>query len=295
MDILVIGGSYFAGKCFVNMAKEKHSITVFNRGTSPLETNDIVEIYGDRHNEDSLKQLAGKHYDVVVDFCGYQEGDIDFFLTKSNIKLSQYIFLSTVDACIHGSGLILDEKAPYEERNIAGPEGDYIRGKVALEKELIRTSKGTGFKYTIIRPAFIYGPGNYAPREGIYFHWIRTAHQVIHPADATGEFQFVYVGDVAKAILAAIGENAAENEVFSLASEEVLTYDKYVEIMGRVVDEPFELVKVSVSDIMEKGIPLPFPLTKEESNLYDGSKVKVLLGEYKGLEEGLKETLILQN
>ena len=36
MNILVLGGSYFLGKHFVNMAADEHTITVFNRGNRPV-------------------------------------------------------------------------------------------------------------------------------------------------------------------------------------------------------------------------------------------------------------------
>ena len=37
MNILVIGGSYFCGKCFVQKASENHQVSVLNRGSRRLD------------------------------------------------------------------------------------------------------------------------------------------------------------------------------------------------------------------------------------------------------------------
>ena len=44
MNILVLGGSYFLGKHFVEMAHKEHTLTVFNRGSHPLDMEDVTEL-----------------------------------------------------------------------------------------------------------------------------------------------------------------------------------------------------------------------------------------------------------
>lgn len=292
MNILVIGGSYFLGKCFVNMAAGEHGITVFNRGSRPLDIPGVKEIYGERHDVNALSKLKGQCYDAVVDFCAYQEGDIAsvFEVLEGNIK--QYVYVSTCDVYERGLNRVLDETAPFERRKFGGEAGEYISGKVALEEELLACAQKYHVMYTSVRPAFIYGPGNYAPREGIYFHWVQNAGQILHPTDATGEFQMVYVEDVALAVLRAIGNPAAYGQAFNLAPLNMETYDTFSDALEQSIDLQYEKVPVTVAFVQEKNIPLPFPLTKEESNWYDGHKALSLIGQYTALKDGLKKTVM---
>lgn len=291
MKILVLGGSYFLGKHFVHMATKEHDITVFNRGNRPLNLPQVREIAGDRHDMKALSKLCGGHFDAVVDFCAYSRDDIAMIFRTLKSDFTQYIFVSTCDVYERGLGKWLDENAPLESRDFGGEAGSYITGKVALEKELVECAKNAHVAYTSIRPAFIYGPGNYAPREGMYFHWIREAGQILHPTDATGQFQMVYVEDVVTAILHSIGNPQAYDQAMNLAPLETENYDSFSEALKESMSVPFDKVPVTVQQINEKNIPLPFPLTKKESNWYDGKRALEFIDHYTGLAEGLKKTV----
>ena len=145
---------------------------------------------------------------------------------------------------------------------------------------------------SLLRPAFIYGPDNYAPREAIYFHWIERARQILHPVDATGEFQMVFVTDVARAVLNAIGNKEAFQQAYNLASLPMITYESFSDALKEVMPIPFEKVPVTLQMVNEKQIPLPFPLTREESNWYSGEKALQLIGSYTQLVDGLKQTVM---
>ena len=204
MKILIAGGTYFLGRAFVlKLIEEKAKpgskyedaqICLLNRGSRPSPEGITGIIRADRHDEKALKscEAGGKDFDLIVDFCAYGEGDIASLVENLNVRFEQYIFISTCDVYTHFSGEPQDEEAELEERLYPGQEGDYIRGKVKLEAELVRVCSDKNAHYTSIRPSVIYGPGNYAPREGIYFNWIEKASQILQPFDATGSFQPVF-------------------------------------------------------------------------------------------------------
>ena len=290
MNILVIGGSYFLGKCFVDMAAQNHNIYVINRGTRPLHDARITTYRMDRHDAAGLSTVKEPHFDVIVDFCGYQSGDIRFLLTHLAATCDQYIFISTCDVYERNTMQYMDENSAFETRTFGGEAGDYINGKVALEQELNDCCKERSIAYTSFRPAFIYGPDNYAPREGIYFRWITSAGQIIQPSDATGEFQMVYVKDVATAILSACHNPLAYNKAYNLCNPQMLNYSSFADILAQATNIPFERAEVSVQDIISKGIPLPFPLLKEESQYYKGAQVKELGITYTPIVTGMTET-----
>ncbi len=74
MNILVLGGSYFLGYRFVKLsAAAGHKVTVFNRGTRPLNMEGVSEIRGDRTSFEDLSKITGC-FEATVDFCAYERG-----------------------------------------------------------------------------------------------------------------------------------------------------------------------------------------------------------------------------
>lgn len=290
MKILVIGGSYFLGKTFTRLASREHEVYLLNRGNQPLYDDYIVEYVMDRHDKAAVSQIPEEHFDVIVDFCGYQKHDIEIIVENLKATFDQYIFISTCDVYKRGTKEIMNEESELESRYFGGQAGDYIAGKVALEEELKICCQKHDAVWTSVRPAFIYGPDNYAPRENVYFKWILTAGQIIHPFDAEGEFQMVFVLDVAKAILAACGNHVAYNKAYNLCNEEMLNYERFADILENALELEFEKIELSVEEILRRGVPLPFPLTKEDTQWYDGSRVKELGIEYTDIDYGMTIT-----
>lgn len=290
MRILIIGGTYFLGKAFAERACREHELVLFNRGTRQTGLSDVKSYVGDRRDASAFEQIE-EEFDVIVDFCAYEPNDIRLVAEQLKGRFSQYVFISTCDVYRKGTGQILTENTPLEERLFPGPEGAYIAGKVALEKELSVCAREFDFAYTSIRPSFIYGEDNYAPREGIYFQWIEKAGQILHPSDATGEFQMVYVKDCAEAILRVCGAIEAYGEAFNVCGTEGMIYDIWKDALykavRKAVGKDVESLDVTVAQVYEKQIPLPFPLLLEESERYDGSKIKKLGISYVTVEEGL--------
>lgn len=288
MKILVIGGSYFLGKHFVNEAVGENSITVFNRGNRPLNMDKVTEIHGDRALKDDLLKIGNSDFDVVVDFCAYEPGNIESVIDALGGKIKQYIFVSTVDVYKKGTNRILDETAELETTIYAGEVGQYIAGKTALEEELVKCCKARNIAYTSVRPVFIYGPDNYAPREGIFFNWVEKAGQVLAPSDETGYFQMVYVGDLAKNIIGLCGNEKAYNIAVNVCGNDVYNYQSFLEALTKACEKEFQIITLPVQDILNKGIPLPFPLTAEESEQYTTVHGELITGEQISLAEGLK-------
>jgi len=294
MKILILGGTYFLGKAFVDIACEDNELTLINRGSRnadfPFPAH-IRQIKSDRHDKDELKkQLTGEEFDVVVDFCAYKKGDIRDITEALSGKIGQYVFVSTADVYTRGTGKPVDENGEYETRDFGGLAGEYILGKAELEKELEEIHKEYGISINSVRPVFIYGPGNYANRESIFFQWIDKANQIIFPEDATGSFQLVFVEDVAKAILKICNDASLKDRVFNITGDGVVTYDSFADALMKATRADFERVNVNISSVNENNIPLPFPLTKDESETYTSLFSDNLGIEYTSLVEGLSKT-----
>lgn len=292
MKLLVIGGSYFYGRVFVMEAAKEHEITVWNRGTYSMESFGVRQITGDRH-----ERAAGceEDYDAVIDFCAYAPGDVRDTLRLLTGKIGQYVFISTVDVYERDASVVKKEDTPLEERIIAGEAGAYIAGKVALERETVEACGERSIPYTVLRPAILYGPYNYAPRESVYIQMLLQNHALPRFTDARGQFQFVYVKDAAQAILKCLGEEKAYGQAYNLCQDQIFTYESFFAALKDAA-QPEDLeglaeVPLTVEQAMSQGVPVPFPATAAETHLCDNTKGKEQLGlSYTDFEEGMRRT-----
>jgi nucleoside-diphosphate-sugar epimerase len=155
MKILILGGTLFIGKRFVELIQNKnYNITLANRGVSGK-----VDIKIDRNNAESCKNLNNSYFDIVVDFSGYNPEQL--INVVSNIRFNKYIFIST-------SGVAF---LPF--RNV-GPEdyemAAYIFNKKKCEDYIIENISN----YNIIRPCYVVGEGDYTERfykDGSKYFW----------------------------------------------------------------------------------------------------------------------------
>lgn len=311
MKILVIGGSYFLGRVFVMLASPAHEVTVVNRGNQPLAGMNVREIRGERHDAEVWKKCS-ESYDVLVDFCAYQEGDIQTVIENLAGSVKQYIFISTVDVYRHGMAAqdgvlcgdaptgedavcgkdgMLAEDAPFETRRFPGEAGDYITGKVALEKELPASCDPSGIRTTVLRPAILYGPLNYAPRETVFIQLMVKNGILPVIEDADGKFQLLYVKDGAEAIMRCLLNPKAYGQSFNLCGEEIVDYKVLADSLEEACGEKMQRINLTRQQAQEQGFPLPFPAVSEESHLCDNGKSKRELEiVYTSLEEGMRKT-----
>lgn len=290
MKILVLGGSYFYGRVFVMQVAKKHDITVVNRGTFSMDAFNVTQIKGNRKNI-SLWKNCIYDYDVIVDFCGYDKDDIKIVLDNISGKIKQYIFISTVDVYERGNKLYKCEETSYEKKHIQGEYGQYIAGKIALEKELIFECQKRNIYYTILRPAILYGPFNYAPRESVYIQMLVQNHILPQIINTTGKFQFVYIKDAAEAIIKCLLNPNSFGKSYNICNKALIDYDIFYNELRKAADIPFDTISMTASQALAQNIPLPFPLTEDETELYTNRKSITELGlDYIEFSEGIAKT-----
>ena len=284
--ILVLGGSYFFGRWFVQYAKKSFDITVANRGNIPVNLPDVNEIRMDRNIEADRMALSDLKFDAIVDFCAYHEGDIKNILSVPGLKTERYIFISTVDVYKRVPEAMIGVDGEIESRFDAGPAGEYIRGKVSLEHEISAISRDSDITFTSVRPSILYGPANYAPRESLFFDMIRQYQNVIVPVDATGFFQMTYVGDAAKVLLYICESGDPEDRV-NLCSNRIDNYRSFIDALHDIPGADFTETGITISDMLNQNIILPFPVTREESQGYEGIEFSMYGVKETSLSDGL--------
>jgi nucleoside-diphosphate-sugar epimerase len=290
--ILVIGGSYFVGRVFCTLASNQGDLSLFvvNRGRYTLDKPHIAEYPCDRHEVRQLvEMLPPFEFDALVDFCAYEPLDIDPLVEALGSRIGQYICFSTSSVYAQGDKSIKTEEASLITRFGDDPVSQYLAKKALLEVELEQVCKLHKIPYTILRPSFIYGPYNYAPRESYFVKLIAQNKPVPMPVDATAQFSMVFVTDIAHMLLAALKNEDTYNRVFNMAGSEMVDYKMLFSELERCNGTPFLQDKVTVQQVIDENIPLPFPLI--DSELCDGNLIAETLGmSYTKFSEGFEKT-----
>ena len=286
MKILIIGGSYFLGRVFTMNACNNHDLTLVNRGHYTMSSYNVKEFHFDRHNQEQWKTIKD-NYDVVVDFCAYQKDDIKIVVEALHNQIKNYIYISTVDVYKRNTYQIQDENSPLENRHFAGEMGDYIYQKRLLEEELIEICQHYHIHYCSLRPGNIYGPFNYAPRESLFIQRAVENQPLFHLEDETAHFQTVYVKDFCHAILLVI-EKQLYDQSFNIIHSELITYDTINHILKEIY--PVNIENHFIQEAIDLQYPLPYPLFKEEEELYSGKKIEAYGFHYTSFQEGLQKT-----
>ena len=294
-NILIIGGSYFIGRVFVEelLKLQKFSIYVLNRGKMPLRKKGVCEIRCDRHKKEQLKQrVPPLNWHAVVDFCAYKPADIsDLMSALPDGCVKQYIYISTASVYEKSDDFPIKEDHPKLSgpQSIVGEAGEYAYLKWLTEMELQNQADRKGIHFTSLRPAFIYGKYNYAPRESYFFNLIKKKETIILPDKNMALFSLVSVWDTAEIILGCIGNKDTFSQAFNVSAEELVSYSRLLDLIQTVTGESADVRRVSIKEIIDQRIPLPFPL--EEHLIYCGDKIKKVLDfRYMKLLKGIKMT-----
>lgn len=293
-NILIIGGSYFAGRVFVEklISRQKFNIFVFNRGNLPLNYEGVAELMGDREQPQLIRErIPALPWAAVIDFCAYTPEHIRSFMGSLTGSVDHYILISTTTVYAESDDLPVKESAvkvstPQPE---LGPYADYGLNKWLAECELAALSRTNGFRYTVLRPAIIYGRYNYAPRESYFFDLIENHRTIVLPDMSLPLFSFLLVDDLAALILRCINNHRVFEETFNVCSPELISYQRLAEVFEIISDRRLPIEKLSPSEIDNCRIPLPFPLDRHL--IYSCEKIRETIGfTFTPFLEGMRET-----
>jgi 2'-hydroxyisoflavone reductase len=202
MKILVIGGTRFLGRTFVETAlRQGHELTLFNRGqTNPDLFPEVERLKGDRDRD--LALLKRRFWDVVLDTCGYVPRIVKKSAALLANSIEQYVFISSISVYADFSQPRLDEGSPLgtlEDKNAEQvTDGTYGPLKVLCENVVEEAYPG---RATILRCGLIVGP--YDPTDR-FTYWpvrIQQGGDVLAPSPPHMQVQFIDAADLARFII----------------------------------------------------------------------------------------------
>ncbi len=223
LRLLILGGTVFLGRHLVASALQAgHQLTLFNRGKSnpslyggrlSPENPAVEQIFGDRQVD--LDVLKGRHFDAVIDTCGYNPVDVEKSCLTLESCAERYIFVSSISVYKTEGlppGASLSEASPVVAQPLPPEEGNYATEKALCEAAV---SKIFARRALILRPGLIVGPYDPTDRFTYWIRRIRRGGLVLAPGAPTRQVQFIDGRDLADFIitLAQAGESGIFNGV----------------------------------------------------------------------------------
>lgn len=291
--ILVIGGSYFVGKVFIEeyLASRPVELYVFNRGRAPLALENIIEIRGDRDTAVDIKRIPPVHWDAIVDFCAYKPNQVEKLIKNLPGTVEHYILISTTSVYKGSCDFPVSETA--DTLNSPQPElgifASYGHDKRLTEDALISHSHDFGIRYTIFRPSIIYGFYNYVDRESLFFDAALKCSPIVIPENCLALYSFIWVVDMAHILIKSICNDALYSGIFNLTARDLVSYEKIVSTVSECSGTSLNTIYKNNEQIKKLNIQLPFP--PDRHLLYDGSAIQEKLNHrFIPFKEGIKTT-----
>ena len=319
MNILITGATGFIGSHLTKAllkADLNVKVSALVRGLSDITTlqslGNINYLYGDLQDRDSLKESI-KDIDIVFHIAGilgkHGVPDADYYAINTegtrdlleacveNGQIKQFIYLSS--AGVLGPNVEnADEAYPFNPSNI------YEITKAEAEKIASYYYNKMKVPVTVLRPEFLYGPGDMhllglfkAIKKRMFF-LIDGGQSFLHPT---------YIEDIIQALLTCCGNTATIGETYLIAGERSITVKEFTGLIAKYLGAKRINRSLSaktaalIARVLEFSLPIlnidpPLTLSRvkffAESRSYDTSKAKKSLGlKPFMLEEGIKRTI----
>lgn len=244
MRILILGGTVFLGRWFVELALEAgHEVVLFHRGRSnPGLFRDCEHVIGDR--ADGMAALAGREFDAVVDTSGNLPQHVEASIDALADSVARYLFVSSIS--VYAPPLVtgVDESAALVELEPPWPETmspeTYGGLKAACEAAVRRAFPDT---HLVIRPGLIVGPHDPTNRFTYWPERLARGGRVLCPPDLDQPVQWIDVRDLALWMLRLL-ENGFTGTLNAAGPVERCTFGEMLAQIERAVrpQAPVELV-----------------------------------------------------
>jgi 2'-hydroxyisoflavone reductase len=216
LDILILGGTGFIGPHQVNASLERgHSVTIFNRGRrAGMYGGRVEELIGNRDPEldGGLSVLEGdRQWDVVIDNSGYVPRHARASAELLKGRCGRYLYISTV--AVYDFDSAVDDfaedgpLAPLPDKSVEEVTGETYGPLKAECDRIVRDVLGAAA--TVVRPAYILGPGDTTDRFTYWVERINKGGDVLGPNQRELLVQGVDVRDLTNFVLYAV-ENDIE-------------------------------------------------------------------------------------
>ncbi|MBQ8200321.1 MAG: NAD-dependent epimerase/dehydratase family protein [Clostridia bacterium] len=274
MRILVTGGTVFVSQSIAAYFLSRgHDVTVLNRG-SRTQLPGVRHLCGDRL--DPALDLRSEVFDAVLDATSYTAADIDALLNALP-ETPQYIMISS--SAVYPETL----EQPFREDMPVGPNihwGSYGTNKIDAERRLLARVPHA----YILRPPYLYGPGNNVYREAFVFECAEADRPFFLPGDGSMPLQFFHVRDLCR-LMERILTAPPDTHIINTGNPVSVTVRQWAALCYQALGKEAQFVSVNAS-VPQRSY---FPFLNYAYQL-DVSRQQMLLEELTPLPEGLRES-----
>jgi nucleoside-diphosphate-sugar epimerase len=290
LNVLVVGGTRFLGhELVLRLLAAGHRVTLFNRGTMPDAFGERVErLRGDRTTDAFARLLAGRSFDVAVDFAAYTGADGRQVVGVLAGRVGHCVVVSTgqvylvLQTCPRPAresdydGEVMPEPSDPFDRGQWG----YGVGKRALEDALAEAWDRERFPATRLRLPMVNGERDHSRRLERYLWRMLDRGPVLLPDGGDRMTRHVYSGSVVRAICAILGRADTFGRAFNLAQDETPTLRELLTLAAHSLGAPVQLVDVPSNEVLGAGLdPLALsPFSGHWMSFLDPSRAKAQLG-----------------
>lgn len=296
--VLFIGGTGSISAAVSRMAIARGlDLYLLNRGSRTAEVPGGHTLTADvRRPDDVRAALAGREFDVVVDWIAFTPDDVERDLALLAGRVGHYVFVSSASAYLKPPPhYLVTESTP-----LGNPYWQYARDKIACEELLMRAFRQDGFPVTIVRPSMTYdtnlpialgGWGTYTLADRLL-----SGRPIIVHGDGSSLWVVTHADDLARGLLGLLGDERAVGQAFHITSDEVLTWNEIYRGIAEALGVEAEIVHIPSDYIARMAPELSGSLLGDKtwSVVFDNSKVKAFVPEFEAaipFRDGIRRTL----
>ena len=245
MRVLVMGGNRYIGLHLVfELARQGHEVTVMNSHEAPLPDG-ARRLHADRQLPGAIHETLAPHrdaFDVVFDNTAYTVRDLEPMVDLFRGRVAQFVFTSSVAVYKRSFIQPITEKHPTHAADDKDPRKAYGVGKVNCENFILAIDD---LHATSLRVTHTIGPRSpLVSREPIFFRRLELGRPILIPGEGFPFVHLVHVQDVARFMVALIGNSNAHGQIYNVAGREVTSVLGCIELMARAVGVRPDVVHV---------------------------------------------------
>ena len=297
MRVLVLGGTRFLGRAFVEAALARgHALTLFNRGrTNPGLHAGVERITGDR--DGGLAALSGRTWDAVMDPSGFFPRIVGASARALAGSAARYLFVSSISVHAEPMPRGFDETAPVvrlADPTVEDIGGGNYGGLKALCEERVRDAFGE--RALVVRPGLIVGPHDTTDRFPYWPRRMARGGEVLAPGSPDAPTQFIDVRDLA-AWMVSLLERGVAGTFSATGPGQPLTLGRCLERIAAAVGSDARLTWVSEAFLDAQGVEpwmqMPLWVHAADQSFETASIARALAAglTFRPLEETARDTL----
>ena len=274
MNVLIVGGSHFVGRAFVETARrEGHDVTVLNRGLTGHAFEGVRHLRVDRTDHDRFTQAVGNEsWDAVIDTWSGAPVEATFAASLLGLRSGHYGFVSSRSVYQWPIAVGSDESHPTVDGDPQGDTADdYAKAKRGAELGVLATCPDA----LIARAGLILGPYEDVGRLPWWLSRMERGGRTLAPGPQSRPLQYIDARDLAAWMISSA--QAHKGGIFNTASPPGhTTIGELLSAAREVTGSQADLVWFTPEEIEAAGLapwtelPIWLPPTGELAGLHDG-------------------------